>query len=60
MDIFYFVFFFAILSCLCQKADSLALLYVMFSLCFVTFAYIILGQVWYLIVSIPDLCLLRY
>ena len=26
----------------------------------VTFLYGILGQVWYLIVSIPDLCLLSY
>ena len=26
-------------------------------LCFVTFLYGVLGQVWYLIVSIPDLCL---
>ena len=29
-------------------------------LAFVTFPYGILGQVWYLIVSIPDLCLLPY
>ena len=29
-------------------------------LCFVTFPCGILGQVWYLIVSIPDLCLLTY
>ena len=27
---------------------------------FVTFPYGVLGQVWYLIVSIPDLCLLSY
>ena len=27
------------------------------SLCFVTFPCGVLGQVWYLIVSIPDLCL---
>ena len=27
-------------------------------LCFITFPYGVLGQVWYLIVSIPDLCLL--
>ena len=27
---------------------------------FVTFSYCVLGQVWYLIVSIPDLCLLSY
>ena len=29
-------------------------------LCFFTFPYATLGQVWYLIVSIPDLCLLAY
>ena len=39
-------------------ADLLALLYVMFS--FVTFPYGVLGQKWYLIVLIPDLCLLSY
>ena len=32
------------------------LLFVMFNCAFVTFLYGILGQVWYLIVSIPDLC----
>ena len=30
------------------------------SLCFVTFPYGALGQVWYLIVLIPDLCHLLY
>ena len=30
------------------------------SLCFVTFPCGVLGQVWYLIVSIPDLCLFPY
>ena len=29
-------------------------------LCFVTFSYCVLGQVWFLIVSIPDLCLISY
>ena len=29
-------------------------------LCFVTFTCGILGQAWYMIVSIPDLCLLSY
>ena len=38
----------------------LALLCVMFSCVFVTFSYGVLGQVWYLIVSIPDFCLLLY
>ena len=36
------------------------LLYVMFSCVFVTFPCGVLGQVWYLIVSIPDICLLPY
>ena len=61
---------FFILFCLCNIVlsvscslvvinwDFLALLYVMFSCVFVTFPYGILGQVLYLIVSIPDLCLL--
>ena len=36
------------------------LLFVMFNCVFVPFQCSILGQVWYLIVSIPDLCLLSY
>ena len=36
------------------------LLFVMFDCVFVTFPCGILGQVWYLIVSIPDLCCLFY
>ena len=44
----------------CERADLLALLYVMFSCVFVTFQYGALGQVLYSIVSIPDLCLLSY
>ena len=36
------------------------LLFVMFNYVFVTFPCGILGQVWYLILSIPDLCLLSY
>ena len=43
------------LSLLCCKADFLALLCLMFSCVIVTFPYGDLGQVWYLIVSIPDL-----
>ena len=43
-----------------KRADLLALLYVMFSCVFVTFPCGFLGQVWYLIVSIPALCLLTY
>ena len=34
--------------------------FVMFNCVFVTFPCGILGQVWYLIVSIPDLCCLSY
>ena len=41
-----------------ERSDLLALLYVMFSCVFATFPYSGLGQVWYLIVSIPGLCLL--
>ena len=37
------------------KADLLAVL-----LCFVTFPFGVLGQVWCLIVSIPDLCLFLF
>ena len=42
-----------------ERANLLALLYVMF-LVFVTFQCGALGQVLYLVVSIPDLCLLTY
>ena len=68
MDIFYFVFdCHIVLSVSCslvitfwERADHLALLYVMFSCVFVTFPYEFLGQVWYLIESIPDLRLHPY
>ena len=40
------------------KGGLLALLYVMFHCAFVTFQYGVVGQVWYLIVSIPDLSFL--
>ena len=43
-----------------EKADLLALLYATFSCGFVIFPYGVLGQVLYLIVSIPDLCLIPY
>ena len=43
-----------------KRAKFLALLCVMFSCRFVTFPCGVLGQVWYLIVLIPDLCLLSY
>ena len=41
-----------------ERADLLALLCVMFSLVFDTFPDGVLGQVWYLILSIPDICVL--
>ena len=43
-----------------KRADLLALLYVMIYCVFVTFPCGVLGQVWCLIVLIPDLCLLFY
>ena len=39
-----------------ERADLLAFLYVMFYCVFVTFPCGILGQLWYLNVSISDLC----
>ena len=42
-----------------EGADLLALVCDV-ELCFVTFPCGILGQVWYLIVSIPDVCRLSY
>ena len=43
-----------------ERADLLAHLCVMFSCVFVTFQYCVPGQVYYLDVSIPDLCILPY
>ena len=44
-----------------ERASLLALLNVMFSCeLFFTFPFGVLGQVWYLIVLIPDICLLAY
>ena len=40
-----------------ETADLLALLNVMFSCVFVTCLYGVLGEVWYLVVSVSDLCL---
>ena len=48
-----------VITC-CERADLLALLCVMFSCVFVTLPYGVPGQVWYLILSIPDLCLFSY
>ena len=42
------------------RADLLALLCVAFSCVFVTFPYGVSGQAWYLIVSMPYLCLPLY
>ena len=57
------VFFASVHCCLVvtcwERADLLALVCDV-SLCFVTFPCGILGQVWYLIVSIPDICRLSY
>ena len=45
----------------CWERDNLfAVLCVMFYCVFVTFPCGALGQVWYLIISIPDLCTLTY
>ena len=43
-----------------ERAGLLALLCVMFSCVFVTFPCGVSGVGWYLIVSIPDLCLFLY
>ena len=62
-----FTGYYAVLSFHCsllvtcrERANQLAFLYVMFSSVFVTFPCGVLGQVWYLVVSIPDLCLLFF
>ena len=41
-----------------EMADPLALLCVAFNCVFVNFHYGVPRQVWYLIISIPDICLL--
>ena len=43
-----------------ERANLLALLCVRFSCVFVTFPCSVLGLMWFLIVSIPDLCPLSY
>ena len=40
-----------------DTADILAILWVMFHCVFVTFPYCVLSWEWYLIISIPDICL---
>ena len=62
--LFYLCFVFVMLSCLLiaalwspfGKGLTSWILFVMFNSVFVTFSRGILGQVWNLIVSIPDLC----
>ena len=41
-----------------ERAGLLALLYVLFSCVIVTFPCVVLGQAWYMIVSIPEFCIL--
>ena len=48
-----------VVTCL-ERADPLALMYVMFCCVLVTFPYDVLGLVCYLILLIPDLCHLPY
>ena len=68
MDLFFcFVFVFVILSVpsklvvTCrERANLLALLCVMLSRVFVTILYSVLDQLWYLIVSIPVLCIFLF
>ena len=50
------------MSCLFNAAlwSPVVLLYVIFSCVFVTFPFGVLSQVWYLIASIPGLCLLIF
>ena len=43
-----------------ERADLLTRMCEMFSCVFFTFQYAVMGRVWYLIVSIPDLCLLYF
>ena len=52
--------FTAALWSLAGKGPASWLSFVMYNCVFVTFPCGILGQVWYLIVSIPDLCHLSY
>ena len=59
--------YYAVLYVLCslmitcwERADLLALLCVVFSCVFVTFHDGVPGQLWYSILSIPDLCLPLY
>ena len=55
--VFLFVHCSRVVTCW-ERADLLALLFVMYYCVFVTLPCAVLGQVWCLIVSIHDLCLL--
>ena len=59
-----FVCVFVISSCQSLEAlwlaDLWTFLYVMFSCGFVTLPYDVLGQVWYLVKLIPDICLIIF
>ena len=58
---FYVCLFYNVLSVSCwERTDLLALLCVMYICVFVTFLYGVLGQMMYLVISIPGLCLLLY
>ena len=51
------------IAALCSPAGKELTSWLLFVMCncdFITFPCIILGQVWYLIVLIPDLCRLSY
>ena len=56
---FVFVHCSHVVTCL-EMAYLLDFLYMLFYCAFVTFPCGVLGQVWCLIVSVPDLCLLSY
>ena len=66
MDHFcYLCFVFVMFSCLFiaalwSPAGKGLTSWLKFSCVFVTFSCGVLGQVWYMIISIPDLCLLTY
>ena len=48
-----------VVACL-ERVDLLALLAVVVPCVVATFPYDVLGQMWYFIATIPDLCLLPY
>ena len=56
----YFALFIAASWSPAEKGLTFWLMLMMFIVFFITFPYGILGQVWYMIVSFPDLCRLSY